>query len=111
MFEDLYDAISFAWSWRWPTVNGQVTSAEIERIRHSNRRNDTLRLSVTYGFSIGGDGPYSGEDFWTPTFTIGSVKRIKNAKRKFRAGEHVLIRYRSDDPSVNRLDRSVWDDL
>jgi hypothetical protein len=26
MFEDLYDAISFVWSWRWPTVNGRVTA-------------------------------------------------------------------------------------
>jgi Protein of unknown function (DUF3592) len=110
MFEDLYDAISFVWSWRWPTVNGRVTAAEIERIRHSNGRNDTLRLSLTYGFSIA-DGPYSGEDFWTPTFTIGCVKRIKNAKRKFRSGRRILVRYRPDDPSVNRLDRSVWEDL
>jgi hypothetical protein len=56
MFKDLYDAVSFLWSWTWPTVDGTATEVLVERIRHQ-RNPDTFRLSITYEFSIGVDGP------------------------------------------------------
>ncbi len=63
MFNDLYDAISLLWSWRWPVAEGEVTAVDIERMRH-DRNSDTARLAVAYEFSVGDDGPYTGECFW-----------------------------------------------
>ena len=108
MFSDLYNAVSFLWSWSWPTVDGEVTEVIVERIRHS-RNPDTLRLSVTYEFSIGSDGPYTGESFWAPAFC--RKRRVVASRHKMHTHKRVLVRYRKDDPSVNRLDWSVWREL
>ena len=67
MFGDLYDTLSTLWTWSWPIVDGEATAVDVERQRHS-RGADTLRLSVTYKFFVGSDGPYTGESFWAPTF-------------------------------------------
>jgi len=56
MFDDLYNAISFLGSWRWPEVMGEITAVDVERIAHSDG-NVRLRLAVAYEFSINGDGP------------------------------------------------------
>ena len=109
MFDDLYDAISMMWSWRWPTSSGEVTAVDLERIRHSNSRNDTLRLAIAYKFSPGDDGPYTGESFWQPSFCV--KRRVFAARHKIRLHQRVTVRYRPDDPSVNKLDPSVWQDL
>jgi hypothetical protein len=110
MFEDLYDAVSRVWSWRWPIAEGQVTEVMLERIRHrGNSNSDTIRLAIVYEFSLGGDGPYTGESFWRPLFP--SMKRMQNAKSKFHRHQRVTVRYRSDDPSVNTLDSRIWLDL
>ena len=108
MFEELYDHVSRLWSWRWPLADGTVTEVLVERIRH-NRGRDSFRLSVTYKFSVGDDGPYTGESFWTPAFCVN--KRVVAARRKIRSGQPVRVRYRQDDPSINRLDHSVWREL
>jgi len=108
VFEVLYDAVSFLWSWRWPTVDGRVTEVLVERLRHS-RNPDTLRLSVTYEFSVGADGPYTGESFWAPAFCRN--RRVTAARHKIHGHQHVLVRYRADDPSVNRVDQSAWEGL
>ncbi len=106
VFEDLYDAISLLWSSQWPSVEGEVTSVDVERLER--RRGESLRLAVAYKFSIGDDGPYTGESFWEPSYRL---ERVAAARDKFHEGQTVLIRYRRDDPSVNTLDRSVWADL
>jgi hypothetical protein len=108
MFEDLYDAVSFLWSWRWPANDGRVTEVLVERIKH-HRNPDTFRLSVTYEFSIGADGPYTGESFWAPAFC--QKRRVIAARHKFRSHQPVVVRYRADDPSVNKLDQSLWKGL
>ncbi len=104
MFDDLHDAISLMWSWRWPVTQGKVTAVDIERIKH-NRGGDTARLAVAYEFSVGDDGPYTGECFWVPTFF--SVKRVATARRKLHIRRPLQVRYRPDDPSVNTLDGGV----
>ncbi len=110
MFEDLYDAVSRAWSWRWPLAEGEVTEVILERIRHrGNSNSDTVRLAIAYEFSVGSNGPYTGESFWRPLFP--SMKRMQNAKRKFHRHQRVTVRYRSDDPSVNTMDGRIWQDL
>ena len=108
MFDDLYDALSLVWSSRWPKSEGEITAVEAERVRH-NRREEMLRLAIAYKFSVGEDGPYTGESFWSPNFFV--KKRIIAARRKFRLRQRVTVRYRSDDPSVNKLDSSVWKGL
>lgn len=104
MFDDLYDSISLLWSWRWPVVDGKVTAVDIERIKHS-RGGDTARLAVAYEFSVGDDGPYTGECFWVPAFC--SIKRVAAARRKVHVRAPLTVRYRPDDPSVNTLDGGV----
>ncbi len=108
MFDDLRDSVSFLWSWRWPYTEGQVTAADIERIKRS-RGFETFRLAIAYEFSVGDDGPYTGESFWQPLFF--PRKRVAAARHKFHLHRSVTVRYRADDPSVNRLDRSAWQDL
>lgn len=111
MFEDFYDEISKLWSWRWPIAQGQVVLAEIERVRHRSSKDDTFRLSVVYNFCVNDDGLYGGEGFWSPAFSIGAMKKLREAKRNFRVGMPVVVRYRPDDPSINKLDRRVWEHL
>jgi len=100
MFDDLYNAISFLGSWRWPEVMGEITAVDVERIAHSDG-NVRLRLAVAYEFSINGDGPYTGESFWNPAFCVN--RRVLEAKRKVRVRQTAVVRYRKDDPSVNKL--------
>ena len=111
MFQDLLDELSRLWSWQWPVTQGQVVLVEIERFRAVYSNFDTLRLSIVYEFWLSGDGPYGGEGFWNPAFSLGSMKRLQEAKRKLSVGTNVAIRYRPDDPSINKLDRSVWKTL
>jgi hypothetical protein len=108
VFTDLYDAISLLWSWRWPEMPGEVTAVDVERIRHSRGR-ESFRLAVAYKFSIGDDGPYTGESFWEPSFF--SKNRVLAARRSFGIHQQVVVRYRPDDPSVNKLDGRVWQNL
>lgn len=108
MLGDLYEALSMLWSWSWPTASGEATVVEVERLRRTRDR-DTLRLCVTYKFFVGSDGPYTGESCWAPAFFRN--KRVLAARHKMHIRQHVLVRYRSDDPSVNKLDRSVWQEL
>jgi hypothetical protein len=108
MFEDLYAKISLLWSWRWPETIGDITAVDIERINDS-QGNVTLQLAVAYKFSIGDDGPYTGESFWQPAFC--SKRRVMAARRGIRVHHQARIRYCPDDPSVNRLDGSTWQNL
>jgi hypothetical protein len=108
MFSDLYDVVSLLWCWRWPVAEGELTAIEIEPFGIKPDK-DTIHLAVAYEFSVGNDGPFTGETFWRPLFP--SVKRMLDAKDRLHISQQVLVRYRSDDPSVNRLDRRVWQDL
>ena len=63
-------------------------------------------MLIEYRFSLG-DGYYTGES-GLPSWFAGAVANINEM---FRIGQPVAVRYRRDDPSVNRLDRSVWHDL
>lgn len=108
MFSELYDEISLLWSWRWPEIPGEVTAVDVEGIKNSRDR-ESFRLAVAYKFSIGNDGPYTGESFWQPAFF--SKKRVLAARRNIRVHQQVIVRYRPDDPSVNKLDRQVWENL
>lgn len=100
MFKDLFDEISLLWSWRWPIADGEITAVDIERV---GRNDDRLRLAVAYKFSVGEDGPYTGEGFWMPAFSIGQVKTVHNARRTLHIRQRIQVRYRPDDPSVNRM--------
>jgi hypothetical protein len=102
----LHDAVLFFVSLLWPVTQGEVTAVDVERIEQGFER---LRLSVAYKFSIGEDGPYTGEFFWMPAFF--SHKRVIAARRKIRNRQRVLVRYRTRDPSVNTLDRRTWHNL
>jgi hypothetical protein len=104
MFGDLYDTLSYLWSWRWPVAQGDVTAVDVERIQRG--RDTTYRLAIAYEFSLGADGPYTGESFWRPAFL--ARRRVQSKAREFHRRQPVTVRYRPDDPSVNRLDRTVW---
>src|SRR3989442_13525566 len=104
MFSDLLDALSYLWSWRWPVADGQVTAVDIERVGEG--RNKTFRLAVAYEFSLGADGPYTGESFWQPAFF--AKRRGQNTARRFHRRQQVVVRYRAGDPTLKPLGRSVW---
>jgi hypothetical protein len=95
MFDDLYDAASMLLSWRWPKAAAEVTAVSVERITDSHEH-DTLRLAVAYKFSVGDDGPYTGESFWQPMYF--SKKRMLAARRQVRVHQQLPVRYRADDP-------------
>ena len=48
--QDLYDAASLVFSWRWPTTQGEITAVDIERVSQS-RQGETWRLAVAFRFS------------------------------------------------------------
>lgn len=100
MLEDLYNAATFLGSWRWPELKGDITAVDVERIK-GNRGNVRLRLAVAFKFSVNGDGPYTGESLWNPAFCVN--RRVLEARRRVRVGQSVRVRYRTDDPSVNRI--------
>lgn len=104
MIRDLYDKFSYVFSWRWPVAEGEITAIGLRYDELSK----TNRLAVTYRFVVGTDGPYTGE-----SLSPSSAPRtdIVDINRQFRIGSFVLVRYRVDDPSVNRLDRVVWQNL
>ncbi|MCI0352219.1 MAG: DUF3592 domain-containing protein [Acidobacteriales bacterium] len=108
MFEELYDAMSRLLSWRWPEAVGEVTAVNIERVNAYKNR-ETFRLAVAYKFSVGMDGPYTGESFWQPAFFV--KKRVVGARHKIRVRQQVMVRYRPDDPSINKLDGRAWESL
>ena len=102
MFSDLYDYVSLMFYWRWPKADGVITTVDLRRV------GDGQRLVVVYKFSLQDDGPYTGESAWSPL--LGNMD-LMNISEILRPGQAVTIRYRRDNPSVNRLDRSVWRDL
>jgi hypothetical protein len=105
MFEALFDELSYLGAWRWPVAQGAITEVEVERIQHSD--GESWRLSVTYKFSVGADGPYTGESFWQPTFSWNAMGKLRSARRELHIGHPVQVRYRADDPSINKLDGGV----
>ena len=108
MFDDLYDAASFLLSWRWPKATAEVTAVSVERVSRVDER-ENLRLAVAYKFSVGDDGPYTGESFWEPLYF--SKKRMLAARRQVRVHQQLQVRYRADDPSINKVDGGFWQKL
>ena len=102
MLEDLYDRISRLWSRRWPVAEGKVTEVISERWGRDRKR---ARLAVAYEFSIGSDGPYTGESFRTPAFF--PLRRVPSARRKLRKRAPERVGYRPDDPSLNTFEGGV----
>lgn len=72
------------------------------------QRSREVRLVVVYEFSVGDDGPYTGESSWAPWSSEACDMNIND---RLKAGERVTVRYRRDDPSINRLDSSLWRNL
>ena len=107
MFEALYDSISMLLSWRWPTAEGEVTAANIKR--DNSGEGVTFDLEVAYKFLVAQDGPYVGLSVWTGA--LSDERRALAARETFPVGHSVIVRYRPDDPGVNKLDRSVWHGL
>ena len=88
MFSELYDRM---FSQRWPQVEGTITRAYLDPGKVGG-------LTVAYEFSIGEDGPYTGESQGFRVVDIDS----------FKIGQKVPVRYRRDDPSVNKIDPGFW---
>ena len=104
MFEVLCDSLSRLLSWKWPTAEGEVTAANVKR--DFSDEGVSFDLEVTYKFSVGDDGPYVGRSVWTGA--LSDEQRANRAMHALGEGQPVIVRYRPDDPSVNKLDRSVW---
>src|SRR6202035_3044291 len=99
MFSDLYDNISLLFSWRWPCAEGEITAVRM--------LGGSGRLRLEYRFLLG-DGSYIGEA-GCPSWSVGTA--AVNIHERFPIGQAVTVRYRRDNPSVNTLDRGVWQDL
>jgi len=93
MFDDLYNHISHLFWRRWPVADGEITSVYVVE----------SQIVVEYKFSLGDDGPYTGEASW-PT-------SVMNITEKLRVGQTVTVRYRKKNPSINALDKTIWDKL
>jgi hypothetical protein len=102
MFSDLYDYISSIFSWRWPKAEGTITAFSIRGGDHERR------LVVSYEFCVGDDGPYTGNSSWLPRFGDTDVTDMTE---KLQVGKPIVVRYRHDNPSVNKLDRGAWQDF
>jgi hypothetical protein len=107
VLEALYNAISKLFSWRWPTTEGEILQVDVETA--SRWRYSTLQLAVAYKFSVGDDGPYTGEYSWQPGDMAND--QVVAAKERLQVGQAVTVCYRPDDPSVSTLDSRAWKDL
>lgn len=107
MFRNLYDYISLMLSWCWPKVEGLITAVDLRTVANGDAGANTLRLVITFEFCLGDDGPYTGES-WSPY--LGDIN-LMDVNQQLRTGRPVVVRYRPDDPSVNRLDRSAWQEF
>jgi hypothetical protein len=65
-------------------------------------------IVVVYEFSLNNDGPYTGSSSSPGWFDPPEMTSISE---KLRAGQPVAVRYRPDDPSVNTLDPTFWQEL
>jgi hypothetical protein len=99
MFDELYENISRMFSRGWPTSDGLITGVYVEPIQRG-------QIEVAYEFSVGSDGPYTGQS--SPPFWFGGTS-VVNADAM--VGQAVTVRYRRSDPSVNTLDRGFWQGL
>ena len=107
MFSDLFDNISLIFSWRWPKAEGVITAIDLQHIYDEVSGTERPRIVVVYKFSVGDDGPYTGESAWPRLEQMD----LMNINEVLRPGQAVTVLYRKNNPSVNRLDRSVWRDL
>ncbi len=99
MFSDLRDYFSLLFYWRWPMVEGEITAVRF--------LGGTRHWCLDYRFSLG-DRSYIGEAS-CPAWLAGTG--AVNLNETFRIGQAVSVRYRRGNPSVNKLDRSVWQDI
>ena len=65
-------------------------------------------LFISYEFSVGQDGPYTGESSWP---SRPGDTDVTNLSERLRVGQPLTIHYRPDDPSVNTVDRALWNEL
>jgi hypothetical protein len=107
MFSSLIDSLSLLFSWRWPKAAGEITAVDIDTAYNRG----AYRLAVAYKFFVNNDGPYTGESYWEGGFSADRVSALLEAQKKLHIGQRVTVRYRPDDPSINRLDRSTWREL
>ena len=103
MVEDFRDSVSLLLSRNWPTADGQITGVSAYPYDRGG-----IQFALTYTFFVSDDGPYSGESHSPGWFPGEKVVEIND---KFRVGQKVTVRYRPDNPTINKLDRSTWDDL
>jgi len=102
MFRDLYDSVSWMFSRRWPKAEGVITAVDLRRYQKGSE------LVVRYKFLVGEDGPYTGE---SPSSEWLVDADLMSIHQTLKIGTPVVVRYRSDDPSVNKLHPSVGRDL
>ena len=102
MFSDLYDSSSLLFSRSWPEAEGVITAGGV---RAADR--DGYYLVVEYKFSVGDDGPYTGESK-CPLAYVGDATQLNE---KVHVGEPITIRYRRDNLSVNKLENRMWEDF
>ena len=101
MLKNLYDDFSLMFYRRWPKAEGKITAVDI----CPGTEPDVV---IVYEFSVGDDGPYTGES--SPPYSFDGTT-VMDIERTLSVGKSVWIRYRLDDPSVNKLDPSFWEDL
>ena len=97
----MFEFLARLGSRNWPVTQGEVTEAEVEEVQSGNP--SELRLAIAYKFSIGADGPYTGEGFWQPQWSHRALEKLEAAERFLHPGHPVQVRYKPDDPSVNEL--------
>jgi hypothetical protein len=102
VFEDLRDAAVLLFSRNWPIAEGSITRVYVDPYERG------FYLRVAYEFSIGTDGPYTGESS-CPTWFGGTD--VMDINESFKIGSVVPIRYKATNPSVNKIDPSFWSDL
>ncbi len=97
MFQGIYNSFSKLFSSRWPAAAGEVTSVTVDSVFGNSRQ---AQLVVTYEFFVAGE-PYTGEAS-SGMFNGMRVATIASALNGIRKGDFIAVRYRPDDPTVNK---------
>ena len=82
----------------WPIAQGQITGWN--RIQ----RDKENFVIVSYKFSVGDDGPYTGQESWQPSMKFRGQDLADNAERLLFDGRSIDVRYKPSDPSENTVD-------
>ena len=96
----------------WPTVQGTVTSSEVNRESKTRRTNGRSRRSTTYSAEVSYTYQVEGAEYSANRVSFGeysssNASHAQSIVSRFPAGKEVPVHYNPEDPSTAVLEAGV----